>query len=149
MIRLESVRRTFGSLVAVDDVSLSIEPGEVFGLLGPNGAGKTTTIRLLVGLPHPDAGRVLLGDGDSPETPRVRARLGVAPQSLALNDELTGLENLRFFASLYGLRGKPRRRRIDELLARTGLTEKAGKRVKTFSGGMKRATVFRRLQLES
>lgn len=137
MIRLESVTRRFGDLTAVDRLSLSIEPGEVFGLLGPNGAGKSTTISMTVGLLRPDSGTVRI-DGADPVDPAVRRRIGVAPQSLAIYDELSARENLLFFGSLYGLDRASRTRRADELLELVGLADRAHGRVGKFSGGMKR-----------
>ncbi len=136
MLTLTELRKSFGSIRAVDGVSLRIGRGEVFGLLGPNGAGKSTTINMAVGLLKTDSGTVVLEGLGSPEDPTVRARIGVAPQSLAVYDELTGRENVAFFASLYPAR--PGRGRIDEVLEMVGLTERAGSRAKTYSGGMKR-----------
>lgn len=143
MLRLKSLRKAFGETVAVDGVTLEARRGEVFGLLGPNGAGKTTTISMAVGLLRPDGGTVELDGANgeaagSPTDPAIRSRIGVAPQSLAVYDELTGAENVAFFGKLYGLRAGPLRERVDRLLALTGLTEKAGARVTTYSGGMKR-----------
>lgn len=137
MIELHAIRKTFGDRVAVDDLTLSIEPGEVFGLLGPNGAGKSTTIGMAVGLLRPDSGTVRV-DGRDPADPAVREALGVAPQSLAIYDELSARENLTFFGSLYGIGRADRARRADELLELVGLADRAGERVGGYSGGMKR-----------
>ena len=137
MITLDTISKRFGTLTAVDGLSLSIEPGEVFGLLGPNGAGKSTTIAMIVGLLMPDSGTVRI-DGGDPAEAAVRATLGVAPQSLAIYDDMTARENLTFFGSIYGLDGPTRTRRADELLELVGLTDRARDRVKGFSGGMKR-----------
>ena len=137
MITLDTISKWFGSITAVDGLSLAIEPGEVFGLLGPNGAGKSTTIAMTVGLLSPDSGTVRI-DGGDPVDAAVRASLGVAPQSLAIYDEMTARENLVFFGSIYGLDGATRTRRADELLELVGLTDRARDRVKGFSGGMKR-----------
>ncbi|MFG0242927.1 MAG: ABC transporter ATP-binding protein [Phycisphaerales bacterium JB054] len=137
MITLDTISKRFGTLTAVDGLSLSIEPGEVFGLLGPNGAGKSTTIAMMVGLLTPDSGTVRI-DGGDPAEAAVRATLGVAPQSLAIYDDMTARENLTFFGSIYGLDGPSRTRRADELLELVGLTDRARDRVKGFSGGMKR-----------
>jgi ABC-2 type transport system ATP-binding protein len=137
MIEIRSIRRTFGDLVAVDDLSLTIERGEVFGLLGPNGAGKSTTIAMAVGLLTPDSGTIRI-DGDDPAKPAARAKLGVAPQSLAIYDDLSARENVEFFGSLYGLDRRSRAKRTDELLELVGLTDRASDRVKGYSGGMKR-----------
>lgn len=138
MLRLEGLRRTFGSTVAVDQLTLEIRRGEIFGLLGPNGAGKTTTISIATGLLRPDAGRVDLDGRGSPEQPAVRARIGVATQTLSIYDEFTARENLHFFGRIYGLGGAALRERVAALLARVGLTERADGRARTFSGGMKR-----------
>ena len=97
MLRITELRKSFGSLVAVDGVSLSVARGEVFGLLGPNGAGKSTTIGMAIGLLAPDSGSVELEGFGSPRDPAARRQIGVAPQSLALYDELSGEENLLFF----------------------------------------------------
>ena len=137
MLTLDRVRKAFGSLVAVDDLSLTVERSEIFGLLGPNGAGKTTTLSMAVGLLAPDQGSVTL-DGDDPTVPSVRARIGVAPQSLAVYDELTAFENLAFLARLYGISSRDARARADELLELFGLADRARSRVATYSGGMKR-----------
>lgn len=137
MIEFRGIRRTFGETVAVDDLSLTIEPGEVFGLLGPNGAGKSTTIAMAVGLLRPDSGTVRI-DGRDPAEPATRARLGTAPQALAIYDELTARENVEFFGSLYALDRRTRAKRAGELLELVGLTDRSGERVKRYSGGMKR-----------
>jgi ABC-2 type transport system ATP-binding protein len=138
MLTLEHVRKSYGSTVAVNDLSFSVSRGEVFGLLGPNGAGKSTTVNLAVGLLAPDSGRVVIdGDGD-PQIPSVRARLGVAPQALALYELLSGVENLRFFGEMYGLSGAALRNRVAWSLAFVGLTERSRDRVAEYSGGMKR-----------
>ena len=137
MLDVDGLRRTFGDLVAVDDVSFSIADGETYGLLGPNGAGKTTTISMVVGLLSPDAGSVSIGG--LPMTPSARdARrlVGYVPQELALYPDLTARENLSFFARLHGL--EDRDERIHEVLEVTGLTDRADDRTDEYSGGMKR-----------
>jgi ABC-2 type transport system ATP-binding protein len=142
MLELRDIRKRFGELVAVDGLSLRIQPGEVFGLLGPNGAGKTTTIGMAIGLIRPDSGTVSLvsaqGPLGEPTDPGVRRHLGVAPQSLALYDELSGEENLSFFARLYGLRGRALGERVGVVLDQVGLTPRKKDRVVGYSGGMKR-----------
>ena len=138
MLTLTGVRKAFGSTVAVDGLSLTVNTGEVFGFLGPNGAGKTTTISISVGLLSPDAGAVDLGGHGSPTLPHVRAHIGVAPQALALYDALTARENLEFFGRIHAVPRPERRRRTAELLDLVGLTDRAGSRVGTYSGGMKR-----------
>lgn len=138
MLRLDNLHKRFGSVDALRGLSLDVPRATVFGLLGPNGAGKTTTISIAVGLLRPDSGTVDLDGAGSPVDPSVRRRVGVAPQAIALYDELTAAENLDFFATLYGLDRAIRRARTDDLLARVGLTDRARDRVKDFSGGMKR-----------
>ncbi len=137
-VRATRLRKSFGSIVAVDGVSFTVAAGEVFGLLGPNGAGKSTTLALLAGLLRPDAGGAEIDGLPDPTRPEVRRRLGVAPQALALYEELTGEENLRFFGQLYGLRGPLLRERVGGGLELAGLTDRRRDRVETYSGGMQR-----------
>jgi ABC-2 type transport system ATP-binding protein len=136
MIAAEKLRKRFGNLAAVDALSFDLRAGETFGLLGPNGAGKTTTILMLMGAVSPDSGRVML-DGQAMSA-AMRRRLGVAPQSLALYETMSGEGNLRFFGSLYGLRGRALAERVDWALDLAGLAERRRDRVATYSGGMKR-----------
>jgi ABC-2 type transport system ATP-binding protein len=138
MLTIDHVRKHYGTLVAVDGLSLAVRPGEVLGLLGPNGAGKSTTVNLAVGLLAPEEGRVVIEGSGNPQNPAVRARLGVAPQALALYDLLTGEENLRFFGEVYGLSGSRLVERVRWSLDFVGLTDRAGDRINTYSGGMKR-----------
>lgn len=138
MIRFLNLRKSFGAIVAVDDLTLDIQRGEVFGLLGPNGAGKTTTVNMAVGLLKPDHGSVDL-DGQGPPTrPEVRSRIGVAPQALAIYENLSGEENLAFFGRMHGLCGRNLCERVDWALDFVNLTDRRHDRVKTYSGGMKR-----------
>ena len=138
MLRLNGLRKTFGDLVAVDDLTLEIRPGEVFGLLGPNGAGKTTTVNMSVGLLTPDEGAIEVDSGGSPTDPAVRAKIGVAPQALALYEELSGEENVRFFGRLQGLSGRDLAERVRWSLDFVGLWDRRNHRMTTYSGGMKR-----------
>jgi ABC-2 type transport system ATP-binding protein len=139
MIRVEGLRRSFGSLVAVDGVSFEVRDGEIFGLLGPNGAGKTTTINMICGVLQPDGGRVLVDERDIwLEPAKVKRSLGVVPQEIAVYEDLTARDNLSFWGSLYGLRGGELADRMTEALTRVGLADRAGDRVSTYSGGMKR-----------
>jgi ABC-2 type transport system ATP-binding protein len=153
---LEAVdlRKRYGDLVALDGVSLRLERGEIVGLLGPNGAGKSTFVSLAVGLLEPDGGTVTIGSPEgsrsggkagrrggpngSPHDPAVRRRLGLAPQALAVYAELSGAENLDFFARLQGCPASERARRIDWALDFVGLSGRRHDRVKTYSGGMAR-----------
>ena len=135
---LEGVRKRYDGLLAVDGLSLEVRRGEILGLLGPNGAGKTTAVGLATGLLLPDEGRVEIAGAGAPSSPAARRRLGVAPQSLALYESLTGRENLAFFGSIQGLGGQARRERVDAALAFVGLADRADERVAGYSGGMKR-----------
>ena len=137
MIRIESVRKQFGSTIALQDLSLQVQAGEIFGLLGPNGAGKSTTMSLLTGLAAPDAGSVSVLGGD-PREPALRARIGLAPQSLALYENLSGRENIEFFARMFGLRGARLAQRVDVALDFVQLADRQHDRAGTFSGGMQR-----------
>ncbi|MEM9704201.1 MAG: ABC transporter ATP-binding protein, partial [Planctomycetota bacterium] len=138
-LRLRNLRKTYGELTAVADVSLDVAPGEVFGLLGPNGAGKSTTMMIACGALRADDGTVEL-DGDvlSPGRRDLRQRLGVVPQDLAIYPELSARQNLRFFGKLYGLRGDRLKDRVEDALVRTGLIGRADDKAEEFSGGMKR-----------
>ncbi|MCH7808631.1 MAG: ABC transporter ATP-binding protein [Planctomycetes bacterium] len=138
MLRLNHLRKAYGDNVAVDDLSFRIEPGEVFGLLGPNGAGKTTTVNLAIGLLAPDAGTVELNGHGAPTDPAVRSKIGVAPQALAIYEELSASENLAFFGRLQNLTGSALAQRVAWSLDFVGLTDRCHDRVKTYSGGMKR-----------
>jgi ABC-2 type transport system ATP-binding protein len=138
MITVSNLRKQFGDLVAVDDVSFDIAPGEVFGLLGPNGAGKTTSIHMLVGALKPNDGEVSIGEGGQPTDSDVRRQIGHAPQALAIYDELTGDENVVFFGKLYGLSGTGLRQRVNAVLELVGLADRRRDFVKAYSGGMKR-----------
>ncbi len=138
MLRLTDVRKSFGPTIAVDGLTLEIRPGEVFGLLGPNGAGKTTTISLAVGLLRPDSGTVEIAGWGLSTDPKVRAKIGFAPQALAIYEQLTAEENLRFFGRLYGLSGRTLGGRVTHVLNAVGLLPRRSDRAHRFSGGMKR-----------
>jgi ABC-2 type transport system ATP-binding protein len=138
MLSAVNLRKSFGAIQAVNGLSLELEPGETFGLLGPNGAGKTTTIHMLVGALRPDHGTVSIAGVPDPTRAEVRRLLGLAPQIEALYEELTGQENLTFFARLYGLAGNHLRERVSWALELAGLKDRRRDRVKGYSGGMKR-----------
>jgi len=143
MIQVESLRKQYGDLVAVDGVSFTAESGAIFGLLGPNGAGKTTTIGCIAGLLAPSAGRIsILGIDVQTDGPRSREKLGVVPQELALYQELSARENLNYWGAAYGLGGPALKSRVAEVLERVGLSDRAKEPVKGFSGGMKRRLNF-------
>ena len=137
-VRTSGLRKVFGSLVAVDSLDLEIHRGEVFGLLGPNGSGKTTTIRMLCGLLQPSGGHASVAGIDVGTNPEgVRRRIGYMSQRYGLYDDLTIRENIRFYASMYGLRGAGRDARIDELLDDLGLRARKDQMAGTLSGGWK------------
>ncbi len=139
LLRCTGLRKAFGSLQAVAEVSFDVAPGETYGLLGPNGAGKTTSISMIAGLLEPDAGSVeIAGHPMQVGSVEAKAQVGLVPQELAIYPDLTGRENLDFFARLYGLDRSARARRNDEVLDIIGLADRAGDRAGTYSGGMKR-----------
>jgi len=138
MLTLTDVRKSFGKTTAVDGLSLSVRKGELFGLLGPNGAGKSTTVSLAVGLLSPDAGGVVIEGLGNPTEPAVRQQIGVAPQTIALYDQLSGDENLRFFGEVYGLSGAALAKRVAWCLDFVGLTDRKDEAIAGYSGGMKR-----------
>lgn len=143
ILEVRNLRKTYGDLVAVADVSFSVDPGEVFGLLGPNGAGKSTTMMGVCGLLRPDSGVVrLAGEELTPGRRDLKGLLGVVPQDLAIYPELSARQNLRFFGKLYGLSGTTLDERVADALERTGLTARADDASGHFSGGMKRRLNF-------
>ena len=138
-IAIDGLRKSFGEVVALDGLDLTVEPGTVFGLLGPNGAGKTTLVRIVATLLDPDAGRVaVLGHDALREPLAVRRRIGLAGQFAAVDGELTGRENVEMFARLYRMPRAEARRRAGEVLERFGLVDAADRRVAAYSGGMRR-----------
>jgi ABC-2 type transport system ATP-binding protein len=137
MLQVCDLRKSFGPTRAVESVSFEVRDGETFGLLGPNGAGKSTTIGMLTGSITPDGGCVQIDGSGAPTGAATRMRLGIAPQVISLYEELTAAENVRFFASLYGLSGTRLRERVDWAIEFAGLAARRD-RVKNFSGGMKR-----------
>ena len=139
MLEIRHLRKSFGTLVAVDDVSFSVERGQLVGLLGPNGAGKTTTVSMIAGLVTPERGDVLIGGARlAGDTDPKKRQIGLVPQDLALYDELPAGANLRFFGALYGLSGAALERAIASALELVGLADRVSDRVSTYSGGMKR-----------
>jgi len=124
---------------AINNISLNIMQGEVFGLLGPNGAGKTTTISILCGLFAPSHGEVYIdGLSVTKDKEQIKSVIGIVPQDIALYPTLTAYENLRFIGRMYGLKGKELKERINKYAELLGMADSLGKQVKTFSGGMKR-----------
>ncbi|HLB50217.1 MAG TPA: ABC transporter ATP-binding protein, partial [Anaerolineales bacterium] len=138
-IEAQHLRKNFGDLQAVQDVTFAVQAGEILSLLGPNGAGKSTTISMLSGLLEPTDGEAfVMGHSIRREPMAAKAALGVVPQDIALYPDLTARENLIFWGKMYGMRGRTLKQRVDEVLDVIGLTDRQQHRVDTFSGGMKR-----------
>jgi ABC-2 type transport system ATP-binding protein len=138
IIETEHLARTFGSLVAVRDVSLRVARGEIFGVLGPNGAGKSTTIRMLCGILDPTGGRgTVVGLDIRRDAERIKERIGYMTQRFSLYEDLSVLENLIFYAGIYGVPRSARRARVDAVLERTGLGGRKDQLAGTLSGGWK------------
>jgi ABC-2 type transport system ATP-binding protein len=139
VIEVADLRKKYGELTAVDGLTFTARPGEIYGLLGPNGAGKSTTIGCISGLLPPTSGRIRV-QGHDVVTDGLAARrsLGVVPQEIALYDEVSATENLRYWGGAYGLGRAELRTRIPEILELCGLLDRAREPVKRFSGGMKR-----------
>jgi ABC-2 type transport system ATP-binding protein len=138
-IEVEGLVRVFKDVRAVDGIDLQISPGEIYGFLGPNGAGKSTTVHMLTTLLPPTSGRATVAGYDVVrEGPKVRRTIGAALQEAALDPYLSGREHLRLQSSLHGIRGEQRTRLIAQLLDRVGLTHAGDRKVRTYSGGMKR-----------
>jgi len=139
LLEVDHLRKTFGKLEALKNVTFSVNTGSCFGLLGPNGAGKSTTMKILAGILSADSGSArLLGKNVLLDKSVVAKNVGYVPQEITLYEEFTALENLTFFGELYGVKGRELRKRTEKVLEDTGLAERARDKVKTFSGGMKR-----------
>ena len=139
VIEIEGLVKKYGNFVAVDNISLDIVEGEIYGLLGPNGAGKSTTISTICGLTKPTDGDVkVFGKSIKDNDVSMKRKVGLVPQSIALYKDFTAKENLNFFGELYGLRGKELREAVDKALEFVGLMEVKNKRAKEYSGGMLR-----------
>ena len=139
VLEVANVRKHYGPVEALRGVSLAVEEGEMFGLLGPNGAGKTTLLSILAGLLDPSSGSArLFGRPLTRHDFELKRHIGIATQDVSLYGELTGQENLEFFGRLYGMRGPELSKRVAEVLDFTALTDRAGDRVATYSGGMRR-----------
>ncbi|AZU60195.1 export ABC transporter ATP-binding protein [Neobacillus mesonae] len=139
LLKVQDLRKSFGQFEAVKVVSFSVKKGESYGLLGPNGAGKSTTINMITGLFPPTSGTIFLNDIDVVKNPKQAQKwIGVVPQEIALYQEMSARENLKFWGRLYDLSGKELNKKVDEVLEIIGLTDRAKDKVGTFSGGMKR-----------
>ena len=139
VVRIENLRKSYGPILALDGISLEVEEGKIFGLLGPNGAGKTTAVKILNTLVRPDGGRVEVDGIDVSRDPvKVRRLIGYVPQELTVDPYLTGREHLYYYADLYHLSTAIRESRIRDLLALVGLAGHENRRVRHFSGGMKK-----------
>ncbi len=137
-VEAHALRKTFGTLVAVDGITLAIRRGEVFGLLGPNGSGKTTTIRMLCGLLAPTSGTAaVVGYDVTRDAELIRHKIGYMSQRFGLYDDLTVGENLRFYASVYGLVGRERTERLRAHADELGLSPRVKQLAGTLSGGWK------------
>ncbi|HIP89284.1 MAG TPA: ABC transporter ATP-binding protein, partial [Thermococcus paralvinellae] len=137
-IEIENLTKTYGKSKAVDNLTLNVEEGIVFGFLGPNGAGKTTTILSMLGLIIPDSGTIrILGHDVFREPIKVKERIGFLPENATIYEELTAWKNLDFFANFYSMSRQEKEKRIEELLKLVGLWDVRYRKVKTFSKGMK------------
>ncbi|MBV9668267.1 MAG: ATP-binding cassette domain-containing protein [Nitrososphaeraceae archaeon] len=147
-IEISNLTKRFENVTALDNLSLAVKYGEIFGLLGPNGSGKTTTINIVSGLSRPTSGQVkVLGYDITENTNTVHAVLGAVPQETALYEELTAWTNMTIHADLYGVRRSEREQRIIDMLNLVQLYERRDNRVSTFSGGMKRRLALARALL--
>ncbi|MEH7120447.1 ABC transporter ATP-binding protein [Neobacillus vireti] len=139
VLEIKNLTKKFGDFIAVDNMSLSIKEGEIFGFLGSNGAGKSTTINMIAGLLRNNSGEIyILGKNIARHSKFAKMNIGIVPQDLAIYEDMTAYENVRFFAGLYGLRGAELKKRVEEALEFVGLLDKQKSYPKNFSGGMKR-----------
>jgi len=139
IIRVENLVKRFGTLVAVDSISFSVSPGEIFGFLGPNGAGKTTTINILCTLSKPTSGRAIINGFDVVrQQSQVRQSIGLVFQDPSLDERLSALQNLRFHALVYSVPASVREQRIEQMLRMVELWDRRNSQVRIYSGGMKR-----------
>lgn len=139
LIELVDVKKKFGDRNVVNGITFSIDKGEVFGLLGPNGAGKTTTLSMMSAQLSPDEGQIRVSDYSvGQDMNRIKSLVGIVPQEIALYPVLSARDNLQFFGSLYGMKKKPLKEKINWILDLIGLAERANEPIKNYSGGMKR-----------
>lgn len=139
VIEIKDLVKKYDDIIAVDNINLSIEEGEIYGILGPNGAGKSTTISLICSLLFPTSGEIkVFGEDIRKNLKGIKKYLGLVPQNIALYKDFTAYENVKFFGELYGLRGKKLNEAIDNALEFTGLLDVKKKKAEKFSGGMLR-----------
>lgn len=139
VLTVNNLVKRYGKQLAVSDIEFAVEQGEIFGLLGPNGAGKSTTLNIITGLIKKDKGTItVLGKDLDRNLTACKYDMGVVPQELAIYEDLSAAQNVSFFGSLYGLKGKELAEQVDKTLAFVGLSDKKNAKAKTFSGGMKR-----------
>lgn len=139
MINVSNLKKTFGTIEALNGISFNIQQGECYGLIGPNGAGKTTTISIMSTLIESNEGEVSIAGNDLKKHPlQCKKNIGVVPQEIGLYNELSAYDNLLFWGSMYKVPDQELTKRIDETLNLLGLTERKHDKVKTYSGGMKR-----------
>jgi len=143
VLRIEHLTKRYGRIPVVEDVSLSLAPGEIFGFIGPNGAGKTTTIRMIAGLLAPSAGRVRVGGIDMMREPqRAKRMIGLVPDRPYLYEKLTGREFLRFTTDIYGVPADRFPERAERLLGIFSLEERANELIEAYSHGMKQRLIM-------
>lgn len=139
IVEVKNITKRFNDKLVLDNISFSIEEGEIFGLIGPNGAGKSTLINIMTTLLSSNSGSVsICGHDIVTQSLKAKANIGLVPQELAILEEMSAYDNLEYFGSFYNLSGKLLKERIEEALNITGLYERRKDKVKTFSGGMKR-----------
>lgn len=139
IIKVNNITKRFNDKLVLDNISFNVEEGDIFGLIGPNGAGKSTLINIIVGILDSNGGDVEIEGYSIKKSPlKAKGNIGLVPQEIALMENVSAYDNLEFFGSLYGLKGKLLKEKIDEALEITGLPDKKKEKVKKFSGGMKR-----------
>lgn len=139
VIEIRDLVKKYEDNIAIDNINLKIEEGEIYGVLGPNGAGKSTTISIICSLLHPTSGEIkVLGEDIRKYSLKVRRHLGLVPQNIAIYSDFTAYENVKFFGELYGLRGRELKEAVEDSLEFTGLLDVKNKKAKDFSGGMLR-----------
>ena len=137
ILQIENLHKKYNNFEAVKGIDLNIKKGDIYGLLGPNGAGKSTLIKIISGLEKMTSGKVIFEERET-NINKYKKNIGLLPQDIAIYHDLTARENVSFFCSLYGYRGRELKRRVNKALDFTGLLNVENKKSKEFSGGMKR-----------